>query len=113
MIKVQPDQNVVLDIVEAQRDQLIQDAWAAMLETEEGRLILWSILDRAGVNQFPYFGDRRDDEFRGRQRVGSEILDSHVFPLGMSYYTDMLLEAEALHNNLRVEVEASYTTQEE
>lgn len=95
------------EAVDIKRQEMINGAWAALLETEQGRLILWSIIDRCGGNQFPHFNDGRDQVFLGRQQVGSEVLRDHVFPLGMRYYTDMLLEAETLQQNLEVEILAS------
>lgn len=82
-------------IVQKNIDADIQTAWDALMSNEAGRLILWSILDKCGCFAFPHYGTSEDALHRGRQQIGSELLNDYVFVNGMRGYTDMLLEAEA------------------
>ena len=78
----------------------IDNAWSALLETQSGRLILWSILDKCGLNNFAFNGNAHDALQKGRQQIASEILNEYVYPKGMQVYADMLLEAEARDKRL-------------
>ena len=94
-------------------DAEIQHAWIGLLSQEAGRLILWSILDKCGCFAFPHYGDSTDTLMRGRQQIGSELLQDHVFPHGMSFYTDMLLEAEAREQRLQMAAEQTEAENED
>ena len=86
-----------------QRDRL-ENAWRAMLNTEGGRVILHSVIEKCGCHDFSFYGNSMDTLTRGRQQIGSEILADYVFPFGMEFYTQMLLEAEA-RDDRRAEIE--------
>lgn len=75
-------------------------AWKGLIAQPAGRLILWSILDKCGVADFPFFGNSTDALLRGRQQIGAEILEEYVYPHGMGAYTDMILEAEERQNRI-------------
>lgn len=94
-------------------DAEIQRAWLGLLSQEAGRLILWSILDKCGCFAFPHYGDSTDTLMRGRQQIGSELLQDHVFSHGMSFYTDMLLEAEARDQRLQMAAEQTEAENED
>jgi len=74
-------------------------AWEAMLSHEAGRLVLWSILDRAGVSKvgagmFLHFGGDSDILLKGRQQLGAELLDEFVHANNPEAYYTMLQEAD-------------------
>lgn len=75
-------------------DEMINECWASLLTTEGGRLLLWSILQKCGIHQHPHYDSGLDAVHKGRQQIGQELLDEFVWPHGMQFYTDMLLEAE-------------------
>lgn len=98
---------------QAMLDDEIQLAWRGLVSQEAGRLILWSILDKCGCFAFPHYGNSTDTLMRGRQQIGAELLQDHVFPLGMAFYTDMLLEAEARDQRLQVAAEQTEAENED
>lgn len=104
------EEKTPLERLEIALEEEIEQAWKGLLKQEAGRLILWSILDKCGLFSFPHYGDSTDTLLKGRQQVGSQILADHVFPHGMKYYTDMLLEAEERENRILI---AQRQTEEE
>ena len=74
-------------------------AWRAMLEHEAGRLVLHSILDKAGIakvgpDMFAFFDSSSDALLRGRQQMGAEILEVFVHSNAPEAYYVMLKEAD-------------------
>lgn len=92
-------------IVEAMLQQEIDEAWAWMLSDDRGKLILFSILDKCGLQNFTFNGNSWDALFKGRQQIGAEILADHVYPFGMHVYTDMLLQAEERQQRLEAAID--------
>ena len=78
----------------------IENAWSSMLQTPSGRLIAWSILDRCNLGDTTFNGNVHDTLNKGRQQIGSEILDEYVYPMGISVYCEMLKEAEIREKRL-------------
>lgn len=102
-----------LQVAQEMERQMVRDAWRDLMATESGRLIMWSILDKAGMFVFPHYGDSTDTLLRGRQQIGSELLNDYVFPNGVAAYTDLLLEAEARKQRLDVIAEQEARKEEE
>lgn len=102
MLPTDDMQMTVEEKAQAFLDAEIEQAWLGLLNQEAGRLILWSILDKCGCFSFPHYGDSMDTLIRGRQQIGAEVLQDHVFPHGLKFYTDMLLEAEAREQRAQV-----------
>ncbi len=103
------------EIVEAMLQQQIDEAWGWLLSDPRGKLILWSVLDKCGLQNFTFNGNAWDALFKGRQQVGAEILAHHVYPFGMTVYTEMLLEAEERQKQLEAaidETDAANNTEE-
>ncbi len=102
---------------EEQVQKALQDeidrAWSALLQQPAGRLILWSILDKCGLQNFPVLGEPWDTINKGRQQIGNEILEECVYPVGMSVYTQMLLEAEERDQRLQAAIDQDDAEQEE
>lgn len=89
------------------QEQNLHSAWDALLSHEAGRLVLWSILDKAGIakvgsSMFLHFGTDQDALLRGRQQVGAEILDDYVHAIRPEAYFDMLKEADIRNDALRI-----------
>lgn len=91
--------------IEAMLQRDVDEAWAWMLGDPRGTLLLWSILDKCGLQSFPFYGNSHDALHRGRQQVGADILARHVYPLGMDVYARMLLEAEERHHRLEAAID--------
>ena len=96
----------------------LQLAWAAFLDHEAGRLVLWSILDLAGIGRlgagmFPHFGTDQDALLKGRQQVGAEILDNFVYDCAPDAYITMLQEAETRADALRIAAERTENEENE
>lgn len=107
-----------LEMTEAEKvdvllKQEIGNAWASLIGTYPGRLVLHSILDRCGVNDFAFYGGEMDALMRGRQQIGGEILEEFVYPNGMENYTTMILEAEERQKRLHQAVLKDEAAQEE
>lgn len=77
------------------QDQLERDvraAWGSILNSEAGRLVVWSILSRCHIYHTTYTGNA-DTNFReGERSIGLKILQQHVFPLGAEYLPQMMNE---------------------
>lgn len=101
------------DVVEAMLQQEVDEAWQWLLSQPKGKIILWSILDKCGLQSFPFYGNSHDALHRGRQQVGSDILANHVYPLGMKTYTDMLLDAEERQQKLEAAIDETDAATEE
>ena len=77
-------------------------------------MVLHSILDKAGISKvgsgmFMHFGSDQDVLLRGRQQVGGEILDEFVHAINPEAYYDMLKEADARDNELRIAAKLTET----
>lgn len=94
-------------------DEEIQNAWHGLLKQEAGRLILWSIMDKCGCFNFDHYGGEVDIINRGRQQIGGELLTEFVFPHGMKFYTDMMLEADIREDRLRLASSLTKTQDEQ
>ncbi len=101
------------DVVEAMLQQEVDEAWQWLLSQPQGKLILWSILDKCGLQAFPFYGNSHDALHRGRQQVGADILASHVYPIGVHIYTEMLLEAEDRQKQLEAAIDETDAAKEE
>ena len=107
-----------LEKAQALQEKNLLAAWRAMLSHEAGRLVLWSILDKAGIakvgaGMFMHFGSDQDALLRGRQQVGGEILDDFVHANDPEAYFVMLKEADMRDDELRIAAELTETEGEQ
>ena len=93
------------DTVREQIDQEIDNAWEWFRSDPRGKTVLWSILERCGMQNFTFNGNSWDALMKGRQQVGSDILANNIYPHGMKFYTEMLLEAEERDNRIRAAID--------
>lgn len=93
------------ELVEEEMLKHCAEAWERLLGTEDGRLILWSILDLCGLQNFAFNGNAADTLMKGRQQIGAELLVNYVYPLGQGVYCKMLLEAEARDKRLQLAID--------
>lgn len=99
-------------VTKAHEDELSR-LWIELISNENGRRLLHSILEKCQMMNFGHFDSGYDVLLKGRQQVGAEILGDFVFPNGMQFYTDMLLEAEVRLKNLEVAIEAAITKEQD
>lgn len=107
------------DLTHLEKAQTLQEknlmaAWRAMLSHEAGRLVLWSLLDKAGIakvgaGMFMHFGSDQDALLRGRQQLGGEVLDEFVHSNDPVAYFVMLKEADERDDELRIAAELTET----
>ena len=97
--------------IEASRHRAIADAWASVLNTESGRLVVWSILEDCHLFAQTHLGNELDGLRAGMREVGLRILNNRVFPHDVRTFADMQVE----HANLmdRLQKEAAMEAQEE
>lgn len=88
------EQQALAQKMQEQLDTEISLAWASLLNTEAGRLVIWSILDVTHQFSSSYTGDQMTNFLEGERNVGLKILNDFVFPHGIQPYTDLLLEAD-------------------
>jgi len=71
-----------------------QNAWAALLQTEAGRLIAWSILADCHVFSSTYTGNAAQAFLEGERNVGLKILNGQILPNGPHLLAEMMTEAD-------------------
>ena len=90
-----PDHVEILARLQEQIDRRLIDCWAAHLDTYEGRMMIWELLD----NSCPMFhslsglSDQAIREASGRRDVGLEIF-AYVMTANPEAYLVMTREAE-------------------
>ena len=84
----------------------LQNAWAALLQTEQGRFIVWSILDHCHVFSSSFTGNANQAFLEGERSVGLKILKGQVLPNGNHLLSDMMDEASVRHDRLMVVAES-------
>lgn len=78
----------------------IQNAWAALLQTEAGRLIAWSILAECHVFSSTYTGNAASTFLEGERNVGLKILNGQILPNGPHLLAEMMTEADHRYERL-------------
>lgn len=82
------------DRVEKHLAEEMRRAWGYMLNDARGRLVIWSILEKAHIFQLSYSGNA-DTNFReGERNIGLQMLERHILPLGAEYLANMMAEHE-------------------
>lgn len=109
MTEDDPEILAIDDKVRASFDGALHRIWLELLSHENGRWLLYSILDKCQMWNFGHHGNEADAVIKGRQQIGAEVLAEFVWPKGMKYFTDMLLEAERREKSIAVAIEAEIT----
>lgn len=86
-------------LIEAQE----QSDWAAVLATDEGRRVVWTILSHCGLFRNPYTGNAHTNYQCGQQAVAQWILDQWITPIDPHILGRMMVEHEALLKQLEAE----------
>lgn len=84
-----------LDALTRHNAERLASAWTSVLEQPEGRLIMWDLINRCGVNA-PVLSEAGTMQWlEGRRSVGMELISSYLAPQGAACHAKMLIEAEA------------------
>lgn len=87
----------------------IAQAWAETLDTESGRLAVWSILERCHLFASTFTGDPLTGAHaEGERSIGLMILRDRVFPHDPRTFADMQAEHAALMDRLRTAAELEH-----
>lgn len=87
-------------------DREIHNAWASLMETEGGRLIAWSILDKCHVFSTTYARSADTHFLEGERSVGLKVMKEHILPLGTANLAVIMEEAQDRIDRLRAVAEA-------
>lgn len=73
----------------------LNQAWAELLGTPEGRMIMDALLQQTGAFQSSYTGDTHASAYiEGRRSIGLELFSQYLAPQGSEVHCMMLREAE-------------------
>ena len=101
------------DQVQLLHDQNMQNAWAVFLASENGRMVLWSVLEQCHIFQTTYTGNQLQAFMEGERNIGLKILAERVFPQGMEIFAQMLLESEKRDKAIQAAIDETLKEQEE
>lgn len=82
-----------------------QEAWEDFLSTPEGRLAMFDLLLRCGVNAAIVPGEMMAFQ-EGRRSVGLEVKERYLDPQGARIHAQMLIEAEERAQEVWAAIEA-------
>ena len=91
-----------LEKVQELLDGELQRAWAALLAHPGGKLIIWDILEMCGIYRSTYTGNAQSNFLEGERNIGLRIMNERILPNGVQAYCDILLEADARNERLRI-----------
>ena len=81
------------EIFEALLAQEMDAAWRSVLSSQEGRLVLWSILEMAGVFRETFSTNQAISAFsEGRRHIGLSILKDRMLPFDPSILGALMAE---------------------
>lgn len=105
----------VAEILMANRDRAISDAWSAMLRSTDGRLVMWSILERCHLFSQTHVGTALDGFRAGMRDIGLHILNDRIFPHDVRTFANMQVEHAEMMQRLQLaaEQEAEKETSDE
>lgn len=95
----------VAEIIAARRALEARQAWAVMLGTREGRLVVWSVLELCHLFAQTHAGDAHDGFRAGMREVGLRILNERVFPHDARTFAAMQTEHAELMDRIQFAAE--------
>lgn len=95
----------VSEMIERQREATISGAWRDVLDTDAGRLVVWSILERCGIFQITTSGSPLDGWRAGFRDAGLAILAERVFPHDTRTFAAMQLEHAEMMQRIQLHAE--------
>lgn len=97
--------DAVAELIAKNRSASIDAAWAKVLGTPEGRLAVWSVLERCGIFQVTTTGTAMDSWRAGFRDAGLTLLTERVFPHDVRTFADMQLEHAQLMQRIQLQAE--------
>lgn len=95
----------VSELIHESRSRSIIAAWDAVLDTAEGRLVVWSILEDCLLFQQTHHGNDLDGLRAGMREVGLRILQGRIFPHDARTFSGMQVEHALLMERIQSQAE--------
>jgi hypothetical protein len=95
----------ISEIIAERRALEVRQAWGTVLGTREGRLVMWSILERCHVFARTYYGNDLDGFREGQREVGLMILNERIFPHDVRTFAAMQIEHAELMDRIQLAAE--------
>lgn len=95
----------VAEIMTERRALEVRQAWDAVLRTREGRLVMWSILERCHLFAQTHLGTDLDGLRAGQREVGLMILNERIFPHDVRTFAAMQIEHAELMDRIQLAAE--------
>ena len=92
----------IAELIAKNRENSVNAAWQAVLDTPEGRLVMWSILERCGVFQITTSGSSLDQWRAGFRDLGLTVLNERIFPHGVRTFATMQVEHAELMQRIEL-----------
>lgn len=93
------------DLIAQNRENSIAGAWERVLDTSDGRLVIWSILDGCWLFSQTHLGNEMDGLRAGMREVGLKLLRERIFPHNVRTFSDMQMEHADLMERIERAVE--------
>lgn len=101
------------EIIQSMIDAEMVNAWSAVLATDDGRKVIWSILSMCHLYHLSYSGNSLSNLMEGERNIGLRILNERIFPNGVKIYAEMLLDDEKWRKDLENAIEEEELKQQE
>lgn len=95
----------IAELIQRNREASIAEAWKRVLDTPEGRLAVWSILERCGVFQITTTGSATDQWRAGFRDAGLVLLNERVFPHDVRTFASMQVEHAELMQRIQLQAQ--------
>ena len=83
------------------REQEVTRAWAEVLSSHKGRLVIWDILEQCGVYRSTYTGNAMGTFLEGQRQIGLWMLAERITAHSPRTFPEMQLEAAEFEERLR------------
>ncbi|QRZ14728.1 hypothetical protein JWJ88_17335 [Paracoccus methylovorus] len=93
------------EIMAERRALEVRQAWDTVLRTREGRLVIWSILERCYPFAQTHHGNEMDGWRAGQREVGLMILNERIFPHDVGTFAAMQTEHAELMDRIQLAAE--------
>lgn len=95
----------VSELIHENRSRTIAAAWDSVLDTAEGRLVVWSILEECLLFQQTHHGNDLDGWRAGMREIGLRILQGRVFAHDVRTFGGMQTEHALLMERIKSQAE--------
>lgn len=92
------------DDVHARAAQLLErrvlNAWARLYDSEDGRALIWDLLDRCGLHSVTHTGNSNSAFLEGQRNVALTVLKEFLLPLDPGALGTLMAEAQTRYDHL-------------